>query len=30
MALVAVMFTTIVIYMRFLLGKSGQRHAALV
>jgi spermidine/putrescine transport system permease protein len=30
MALVAVMFTTIVIYMRFLLGKSGQRRAALV
>ena len=30
MALVAVMFTTIVIYMRFMLGKSGQRRAALV
>jgi spermidine/putrescine transport system permease protein len=30
MALVAIMFTTIVIYMRFLLGKSGQRRAALV
>ena len=30
MALVAVMFITIVIYMRFLLGKSGQRRAALV
>ncbi len=30
MALVAVMFATIVVYMRFLLGKSGQRRAALV
>jgi len=30
MALVAVMFVTIVVYMRFLLGKSGQRRAALV
>jgi spermidine/putrescine transport system permease protein len=30
MALVAIMFTTIVIYMRFLLGWSGQRRAALV
>ena len=30
MALVAVMFVTIVIYMRFLLAKSGQRRAQLV
>jgi spermidine/putrescine transport system permease protein len=29
-ALVAIMFVTIVIYMRFLLGQSGQRRAALV
>ena len=29
-ALVAIMFTTIVIYMRFIVGRSGQRQVALV
>jgi hypothetical protein len=29
-ALVAIMFATIVVYMRFVLGLSGQRRVALV
>jgi hypothetical protein len=29
-ALVAIMFVTIFLYMRFVLGKSGQRRVALV